>query len=186
MSTAVAPAACFGQVESEPHHRALLTGTGILTLRPERKHEPAGPVESDVRNWCGDASATERSLLQSLRGPVLDIGCRPGRLLAAAGPLGLAALGIDTSAQAVRLAGAARCPRPRTVNFRPGTADPPLAVCSPARWQHRNRGKLDRPAGPVPAAHCPVGDAAGGNKAMDARSRACAADFTGGHFSSFG
>ena len=107
MSTAVAPAACFGQGESEPYHRALLTGTGTLTLRPEREHEPAGPVESDVRTWCGDASATERSLLQSLRGPVLDVGCGPGRLLAAAGPLGLAALGIDTSAEAVRLAGAA-------------------------------------------------------------------------------
>jgi SAM-dependent methyltransferase len=104
MPTAVAPAAYFGQGEREPYARALLTGSGALTLRPESAHYPAETVEFDVRNWCEDADATERSLLQSLRGPVLDIGCGPGRLLAAAQPLGLAALGIDASAEAVRQA----------------------------------------------------------------------------------
>lgn len=104
MSTAVAAAAYFGQGEREPYARALLTGTGTLTLRPGIGHDPAGPVTFDVRNWCQDASAIERSLLQSLRGPVLDVGCGPGRLLAAAGTLGLAALGIDTSAEAIRQA----------------------------------------------------------------------------------
>lgn len=104
MSTATAPAAYFGQGEREPYARAMLTGTGTLTLRPESEHDPAEPVEFDVRNWCRDASETERLLLQSLRGPVLDVGCGPGRLLAAAGPLGLAALGIDTSTEAVRQA----------------------------------------------------------------------------------
>ena len=104
MSTAVAPAAYFGQGEREPYARALQTRTGTLTLRPESGHDPAGPVEFDVRNWCQDASAIERSLLQSLRGPVLDVGCGPGRLLTAAGTLGLSALGIDTSAEAIRQA----------------------------------------------------------------------------------
>jgi SAM-dependent methyltransferase len=104
MPTAVAPAAYFGQGEHEPYARALLTGSGALTLRPESAHYPAETVEFDVRNWCEDADATERSLLQGLRGPVLDIGCGPGRLLAAAQPLGLAALGIDASAEAVRQA----------------------------------------------------------------------------------
>jgi SAM-dependent methyltransferase len=103
MSTAP-PAAYFGQGEREPYTRTLRTGTGTLTLRPESGHDPAGPVDFDVRNWCEDASAIERSLLQSVRGPVLDIGCGPGRLLAAARTLGLAALGIDTSAEAVHLA----------------------------------------------------------------------------------
>ncbi|RKR13738.1 class I SAM-dependent methyltransferase [Arthrobacter oryzae] len=104
MPTAEAPAASFGQGESEPYARALLTGTGTLTLRPESGHDPDEPVTFDVRNWCEDASTAELSLLQSLRGPVLDVGCGPGRLLAAARTLGLAALGIDTSAGAVGLA----------------------------------------------------------------------------------
>jgi len=104
MSSAVASAACFGQGERGPYARALLTGTGTLTLRPERDYPPAEPVNFDVSTWCEDASTIETSLLQSLQGPVLDVGCGPGRLLAAAGPLGLAALGIDTSAEAVRLA----------------------------------------------------------------------------------
>lgn len=100
----MASAAYFGQGDREPYARALLIGTGTLTLRPESAHGPSETVAFDVRNWCQDAGATERSLLQSLRGPVLDVGCGPGRLLAAARALGLSALGIDTSAEAVRLA----------------------------------------------------------------------------------
>ncbi len=101
---AVAPAAYFGQGEREPYARALLTGTGTLTLRPESGHVPAQPLKFDVRKWCEEATTSERSLLQSLRGPVLDIGCGPGRLLAAARTFGMGALGIDTSTEAVRQA----------------------------------------------------------------------------------
>ena len=102
MMAATAPAAHFGQGQHEPYARALQTGSGTLTLRPEGEHHPGEPVEFDVRDWCEEASLMERSLLQSLQGPVLDVGCGPGRLLAAARPLGLAALGIDTSTEAVR------------------------------------------------------------------------------------
>lgn len=104
MSTALAPAAYFGQGKREPYARALLTGTGTLTLRPESEHDPAEALQFDVRNWCDEASAAERSLLQGLQGPVLDVGCGPGRLLAAALAIGLAAVGIDPSTEAVRQA----------------------------------------------------------------------------------
>lgn len=104
MAAGTAPAAHFGQGDREPYARALHTGSGALTLRPDNGRHPGGPVEFDVRSWCEEASPVERSLLQSLQGPVLDVGCGPGRLLAAAQPLGLAALGIDTSAEAVRRA----------------------------------------------------------------------------------
>lgn len=104
MATGAAPAAHFGQGQREPYARALQTGSGLLTLRPDSGHHRGGPVTFDVRSWCEEASPMERSLLQSLQGPVLDVGCGPGRLLAAAQPLGLAALGIDTSAEAVRCA----------------------------------------------------------------------------------
>ena len=124
MSTAVAPAACFGQGESEPYHRALLTGTGTLTLRPEREHEPAGPVESDVRTWCGDASATERSLLQSLRGRFWTSGAGPDGSWLQPGRSAWPPW-ASTPAPKQSVWPGPPCSRPRTVNFRPGTADGP-------------------------------------------------------------
>lgn len=97
----LAAVANFGQGHNEPYARALANGSGTLTLRPDNGHHQAAPVDFDVRRWCEEASLLERSLLRSLQGPVLDVGCGPGRLLAAAQRIGLAALGIDTSAEAV-------------------------------------------------------------------------------------
>jgi SAM-dependent methyltransferase len=109
---AVGPVPVFGQGLSEPYARALRLGAGTLTLRPHGTFRDSGPdsgrygceVTFDVTAWCSEAGVLERNLLQSLRGPVLDIGCGPGRLLSAARSLGLGALGIDTSAEAVSLA----------------------------------------------------------------------------------
>ncbi|MEO5778236.1 methyltransferase domain-containing protein [Arthrobacter oryzae] len=103
-ATGLAPAAHFGQGSREPYARALQAGTGTLTLRPESEISAAPPVHFQVRDWCAEASLLERSLLRSLQGPLLDVGCGPGRLLAASGAMGLTALGIDTSAEAVRWA----------------------------------------------------------------------------------
>ncbi|MEC5191922.1 SAM-dependent methyltransferase [Arthrobacter sp. MP_M7] len=102
-ATGVASTTHFGQGHTEPYARALANGAGTLTLRSYGKHS-ADAVDFDVRSWCGEASPLERSLLQSLKGPVLDIGCGPGRLLAAAQGLGIPALGIDTSPEAVHRA----------------------------------------------------------------------------------
>ncbi|MET3923656.1 class I SAM-dependent methyltransferase [Arthrobacter sp. UYEF20] len=101
-------AGVFGYGAGEPYARALRRGGGSLTLRPE-SGEPgaasgAGVVQFDVLDWCAEASAVELRLLQGLNGPVLDIGCGPGRMLSAARTLGLGALGLDTSAEAVALA----------------------------------------------------------------------------------
>ncbi len=54
-----------------------------------------------VTDWCSPASDEERQLLASLRGPVLDLGSGPGRLVVALCELGVAALGVDASPQAV-------------------------------------------------------------------------------------
>ncbi|TDD69869.1 methyltransferase domain-containing protein [Jiangella aurantiaca] len=54
-----------------------------------------------VAEWTAPATATERTLLASLRGPVLDLGCGPGRLVVALAELGVPALGVDASAHAV-------------------------------------------------------------------------------------
>ncbi|NUT32654.1 MAG: methyltransferase domain-containing protein, partial [Hamadaea sp.] len=67
-------------------------------------------------------------LLLRCGGPTLDVGCGPGRLVAALAAAGLPALGIDVSPTAVRLArrrgGDAVC------------ADVFGAVPEPGRWRH--------------------------------------------------
>ncbi|WP_258803568.1 class I SAM-dependent methyltransferase [Pseudarthrobacter sp. NS4] len=99
------PCGFFGQGGHEPYAGSLSTGVGNLTLRSERSGpEPIGPVHFSVLSWSAPATAGERELLRALRGPVLDVGCGPGRMLTAARELGLAAMGVDTSAPAVRLA----------------------------------------------------------------------------------
>lgn len=104
----VAPATVFGQGRDDPYARALLLGGGTLILRPHDASPDSSRhlsgVTFNVLDWCSEASALERNLLQSLPGPVLDIGCGPGRMLSAARSLGMSALGIDTSAEAVGLA----------------------------------------------------------------------------------
>ena len=51
-------------------------------------------------------------------GPVLDVGCGPGRLAAAARSAGLPSLGIDSAPAAVRLARAQRSARRGGVRLR--------------------------------------------------------------------
>lgn len=52
-------------------------------------------------DWHAPATTAERALLAGATAPVLDLGCGPGRLVAAAAESGLVALGIDTSPLAV-------------------------------------------------------------------------------------
>ncbi|PSK97580.1 methyltransferase family protein [Haloactinopolyspora alba] len=54
-----------------------------------------------VDTWSAPATAAERELLNSLDGPVLDLGCGPGRLVVALAESGVPALGIDASRHAV-------------------------------------------------------------------------------------
>jgi SAM-dependent methyltransferase len=57
----------------------------------------------DVERWLDDVDAADRSVLTLCHGPVLDVGCGPGRFVRAAGRLGIPALGIDIAATAVSL-----------------------------------------------------------------------------------
>src|SRR3954447_10870581 len=49
----------------------------------------------DPGRWHGSVTGAEARLLSSIEGPVLDVGCGPGRLLVGLGHRGIAALGID-------------------------------------------------------------------------------------------
>jgi SAM-dependent methyltransferase len=64
----------------------------------------------EVSRWCGTPDAADEELLRRCRGPVLDVGCGPGRLTVALTERGIPALGVDISRAAiamVRHAGAA-------------------------------------------------------------------------------
>lgn len=71
-----------------------------LVLRAEE-----GDLLSDsATRWFEAATPDERSLLARLPGPVLDVGCGPGRLVVALLELGVPALGVDNAPGAVAIA----------------------------------------------------------------------------------
>ncbi|MDQ2756964.1 MAG: class I SAM-dependent methyltransferase, partial [Actinomycetota bacterium] len=62
---------------------------------------PAGPgAVLDVAAWH-TMSAVDELVVARCEAPVLDVGCGPGRFVAALGERGLAALGVDVSRAAV-------------------------------------------------------------------------------------
>lgn len=54
--------------------------------------------------WFSEADDVERRLLDDLADPVLDVGCGPGRIVAALAQSGRPALGVDVAADAVESA----------------------------------------------------------------------------------
>ncbi|MEU0083200.1 methyltransferase domain-containing protein [Streptomyces sp. NPDC006274] len=83
--------------QADPYTDALRTGRGPLYLR-----RPDGwllPLE--VERWCADPDTADGTVLARSHGAVLDIGCGPGRLVAALAARGRTVLGIDVSAAAV-------------------------------------------------------------------------------------
>ena len=61
----------------------------------------------DLAGWCAPSVPGDDSLLDACVGPVLDVGCGPGRLTAALARRGFLALGLDPSPEAVLIARAA-------------------------------------------------------------------------------
>ena len=61
-------------------------------------------LEFDLDRWHDRANAEERDVLASVDGPVIDLGCGPGRLVVSLASRGIPALGVDSSPSAVALA----------------------------------------------------------------------------------
>lgn len=61
-------------------------------------------MELAITRYTAPADATDEQLLAALGGPVLDVGCGPGRHLHALARRGVFALGVDLSPVAVELA----------------------------------------------------------------------------------
>ncbi|MFI2733707.1 class I SAM-dependent methyltransferase [Streptomyces sp. NPDC018711] len=94
---------------ADPYAVALRTGRGPLFL-----HRTDGwLLPLDVQRWCAGTDAADESVLARCHGAVLDIGCGPGRLVAALAERGRRALGIDVApaavSQTVRRGGTALC-----------------------------------------------------------------------------
>jgi SAM-dependent methyltransferase len=79
---------------------ATLRRRGTLVLRDEAG--AARPVPLDA--WLGAAGAVDERVLARARGPVLDVGCGPGRHIHALARRGVLAVGVDVSPVAVALA----------------------------------------------------------------------------------
>jgi len=94
--------ATFGSGGSEPYASALRGGE-VLYLRDTGARSTTR-VTMDVARWNATADEADLTLLRSVSGPVLDIGCGPGRMVRAAMDLGLVAVGIDVSAAALEQA----------------------------------------------------------------------------------
>lgn len=62
---------------------------------------PQGVRPLGVGTWCGEPDAVDELIVSRCVGPVLDVGCGPGRFVAALCRDGVPALGIDISADAV-------------------------------------------------------------------------------------
>ena len=81
-----------------PYEHSLRTGAALQLWRDT---EPA--ITLDVARWLAAADETDLDLVGRSAGPVLDVGCGPGRLVAALTTHGRLALGIDIAGRAVAL-----------------------------------------------------------------------------------
>ncbi|MCB5170360.1 methyltransferase domain-containing protein [Streptomyces bambusae] len=108
-TTSRPPATQDRQWQADPYSTALRTGQGPLFLR----RTDGWLLPLDVERWCAETDAGDDSVLARCRGSVLDIGCGPGRLVAALAGRGHRVLGIDVTPAAVtrtvRRGGTALC-----------------------------------------------------------------------------
>ena len=97
----------FGAGGDEPYALVLGgRGGGGGRLMLHKVGDATTAVPLDVADWRAPANAVDVAVLAGVSGPLLDVGCGPGRMVRAAEEQGMAALGIDISAEAVAQAAA--------------------------------------------------------------------------------
>ncbi len=60
-----------------------------------------GPLDVPTDRWLGAVDAGDLSVIDRVRGPALDVGCGPGRLVVALAERGVRAMGIDVTPRAL-------------------------------------------------------------------------------------
>jgi SAM-dependent methyltransferase len=81
-----------------PYERSL------MTREPLRLHHAdGGATLLEIDRYLDPADAADRSALARAVGPVLDVGCGPGRIVAALADQGMLTLGIDIAETAVAI-----------------------------------------------------------------------------------
>ncbi|MEP7020726.1 MAG: methyltransferase domain-containing protein [Pseudonocardiales bacterium] len=60
-------------------------------------------ISLDVARWLAPVDVTDETVLERCTGPVLDVGCGPGRFVHALAQRGTAAMGLDIAETAVAL-----------------------------------------------------------------------------------
>jgi SAM-dependent methyltransferase len=75
-----------------------------MTYRTSARRAVGYSAVLEPHRWLAPATATDRDVLATVAGPVLDVGCGPARHVRALLDRGVPALGIDVSPAAVRLA----------------------------------------------------------------------------------
>ncbi len=81
-----------------PYERSLSTGAPL-----QLRHGDGRTITLDVARWLAPADTTDLDVIARACGPALDVGCGPGRIVAALTEQGRFALGIDIAEQAVTM-----------------------------------------------------------------------------------
>ena len=81
-----------------PYERSLRNGATLSMVTDEGEH-----LELDVERYLAPVDEHDVTVLDRCTGPVLDIGCGPGRFVRALAERGVAALGLDIADTAVSL-----------------------------------------------------------------------------------
>ena len=81
-----------------PYERSLSTGAPL-----QLRHGDGRTITLDVARWLAPATPTDVDVIARACGPALDVGCGPGRIVAALTEHGRFALGIDIAQRAVTM-----------------------------------------------------------------------------------
>jgi SAM-dependent methyltransferase len=107
----------------ELYDGALTARVDDAAMRLSIRYADGRLLPVDVSRWRGPTDAADDNLLDRCLDPTLDVGCGPGRLVAALTAAGSVALGVDVAESAVDLARVAGAEVVRRSVFEPLPAE---------------------------------------------------------------